>query len=177
MIDENRLLHRLQEGREDALETAIQRYTPYLSAVIYRTAGGMLPREDVEEITADVFVSLWRHAGQIDLQRGSVRSYLAGAARNLARDRLRQQTDTVSLEEMDTEVEDSSVSRMQEELLWETVAALGEEDLEIFVRFYRYGETLKEIAGAMDRKLSTVKTRLSRGKKKLKQILTEEEEQ
>ena len=175
MTDEVKMLHALQRGKEDALEAAIHRYTPYLSTVIFRTAGNRLSREDVEEITADVFISLWRHAGQIDPQKGSMRSYLAGAARNLACDRLRKQKEDLSFEELEPEISETPARDPSDLFLWETVAELGEEDLEIFIRFYRYGESLKDISRAMDMKLSTIKTRLSRGKRKLKQILTEEE--
>ena len=68
-----------------------------------------------------------------------------------------------------------SVYPPKNRFLWDAVAELGEEDLELFVRYYRYGESLREISHAMKLNLSTVKTRLSRGKKKLKQILNAEE--
>ncbi|URW87778.1 hypothetical protein M5E86_01840 [Blautia wexlerae] len=40
-------------------------------------AGNSLPKEDIEEIVADVFVVLWKNAERIDLQKGTLRSYLA----------------------------------------------------------------------------------------------------
>ena len=52
--------------------------------------------------------------------------------------------------------------------LWRAVAALGETDCEIFVRYYKHGEKIKDISAAMNLNISTVKTRLARGKKKLK---------
>lgn len=53
---------------------------------------------------------------------------------------------------------------------------LGEPDIEIFVRYYLYDEKLKEIAAATALNLSTVKTKLSRGKRKLKNMLLHAEE-
>lgn len=46
--------------------------------------------------------------------------------------------------------------------------SLGEPDNEIFVRRYKFDEKLKDISKAMGLNISTIKTRLSRGKRKLK---------
>ena len=60
--------------------------------------------------------------------------------------------------------------------LWRYVMELGEPDSEIFVRYYKYNEKLKDIAKITGIKLSTVKTRLSRGRQKLKKKLQISEE-
>ena len=176
MTGDMKLLCALKAREEQALEQAIRTYTPYLSTVIYRAAGNSLTKEDTEEIVSDVFLSLWRNADRIDLQKGTLRSYLAGATRNQICKHLRSKKPEVSLEELGTDALEAIPESSPDSLLWDAVAELGEEDAEIFVRFYRYGESLKEIARAMDIKLPTIKTRLSRGKKKLKQILADAED-
>ena len=175
MTAEMKLLCSLQAREEQALEQAIRTYTPYLSTVIFRAAGNSLSKEDTEEIVSDVFLSLWRNPERIDLQKGTLRAYLAGAARNQICKRLRVWKPELSLEDLGVDTLEAIPAPSSDSLLWDTVAELGEEDAEIFVRFYRYGESLREIAGAMDLKVPTIKTRLSRGKKKLKKILTDAE--
>ena len=59
---------------------------------------------------------------------------------------------------------------------WETVMSLGEPDSEIFVRRYKFDEKIKDISKAMGLNISTVKTRLSRGKRKLRKMLSNAEE-
>lgn len=54
------------------------------------------------------------------------------------------------------------------EQLWKAVMKLGEPDNEIFVRYYRFDEKLKDISKATGLNISTVKSKLSRGKRKLK---------
>ena len=54
--------------------------------------------------------------------------------------------------------------------VWETVMSLGEPDSEIFVRRYKFDEKIKDISKAMGLNISTVKTRLSRGKRKLRKM-------
>lgn len=60
--------------------------------------------------------------------------------------------------------------------VWETVMSLGEPDSEIFVRRYTFDEKIKDISKAMGLNISTVKTRLSRGKRKLRKMLSNAEE-
>ena len=60
--------------------------------------------------------------------------------------------------------------------VWETVMSLGEPDSEIFVRRYKFDEKIKDISKAMGLNISTVKTRLSRGKRKLRKMLSDAEE-
>ena len=77
MTDEEELLQRLRNREKNSIDEAIRIYTPYLSTVLYHMTGNSLPKEDIEEIVADVFVVLWKNAGRIDLQKGTLRSYLA----------------------------------------------------------------------------------------------------
>ena len=48
-----------------------------------RVLAGRGAREDVEELTADVFLALWAHAGELDPEQG-LRPWLGAVARNRA---------------------------------------------------------------------------------------------
>ena len=65
---------------------------------------------------------------------------------------------------------------MENSALWDAVMSLGEPDNEIFVRYYKFGEKLKDISKATGINISTIKTKLLRGKRKLKIILSNAEE-
>ena len=65
---------------------------------------------------------------------------------------------------------------MENSALWDAVMRLEEPDNEIFVRYYKFGEKLKDISKATGINISTIKTKLSRGKRKLKIILSNAEE-
>ena len=58
-------------------------------------------------------------------------------------------------------------------ILWKAVAELGETDNEIFLRYYKYNQKIREISKIMCIKEATVKIKLFRGKKKLKEKLSE----
>ena len=114
-------------------------YTPYLSVVLYNMLGTSLPREDIEEIISDVFVALWKNAGYIDLEKGTLRSYMAATARNLALKRLNKKRDFSSLDEIEMPDErDFAEEHSDKDSVWNAVMSLGEPDNEIFVRYYKF---------------------------------------
>ncbi len=177
MADEARLLKQLKNKNDKAIESAIELYTPYVSTVLYNIAGASLMREDIEEIISDVFISLWQNADKIDLQKGTIRSYIAATARNYALKRFMQRKEYTSIDDIELPDEKSiTEDTVMYDFLWKAVMELGEPDNEIFVRYYRYGEKLRDIAVATGVNLSTVKTKLSRGRQRLKKILSETEE-
>ncbi|MBQ8002405.1 MAG: sigma-70 family RNA polymerase sigma factor [Clostridia bacterium] len=174
MVDEKKLLEKLKRKDVGAIEQAIKIYTPYLSTVLYNMAGSRLLKEDGEEIISDVFITLWKNADYINLQKGTVRSYIAAVARNLCLRRINKEHTYTPLEDVYVSGEDTVDEHLSSDALWDAVMKLGEPDNEIFVRRYKYDEKIRVIAKALGMNTSTVKTRIMRGRKKLKELLKEE---
>lgn len=119
-------------------------YAPYIITA-NQTIG--LPKEDIEEIVSDVFVMLWKNAEYIDLKKGTLRSYIAASARNLALKRLNKKKEYTSIDEIELPDDNSfENSNSKADEIWKAVMSLGEPDNEIFVRFYKYDEKLKDIS-------------------------------
>ena len=175
MVDEEKLLKKLKKREQNALDDAIEIYTPYLGTVLYNMLGNGLPKEDIEEIISDVFVMLWKNAEYIDLCRGTLRSYIAATAKNFALKRLNKKREYTSLDEIELSGEQDYTGQ-ENNFVWMAVMSLGEPDNEIFVRYYKFGEKIRDISKVMGINISTVKTKLSRGKLKLKKILSNAEE-
>ena len=101
-------------------------------------------------------------------------------ARNKAKKRLRQAGRYLPLEEDALEIPGpddppGEYERAEERrLVRQAVDALPSQDREIFLRHYYYAQTVQEIADLMGLNGATVKTKLRRGRMKLKQILTRE---
>ena len=119
---------------------------------------------------------LWKNAACIDLTKGTLRGYCAASARNFALKKLERQKRYAKVTSDFEGAADLFEVKSEKDHLWDAVMSLGEPDNEIFVRFYKYDEKLSEIANATGLNLSTVKSKLSRGKVKLKKILTDAEE-
>ena len=176
-MNERKLIKKLNRHSRNALDRAVSYYTPYVSAVILHTLAGRACHEDMEELCADVFVTLWTHADTLDLEQ-SIRSWLAAVARNKAVDWLRRQRPSDLIPE---DIPDPSPGpdelaqrRDQSARLWAAVEALGEPDRTLFIRYYYESESLKTIAADLGLTQTAAKQRLFRGRKTLKSVLQEE---
>ena len=58
-MDENRAVQEITKGSEEALCWFIERYTAYVSTIVMRVLGDAMSLADAEEVTADVFLSLF----------------------------------------------------------------------------------------------------------------------
>lgn len=79
-------LRRVASGDRAALEDVYRRTSGKLFAVVLR----ILPdRQEAEDVLQDVYLTVWRKAGQFDSNKASPITWLAALARNRAIDRVR----------------------------------------------------------------------------------------
>ena len=159
-------MQRLRRGDPAGLEALMDRYTPYLSAIAARVLPGR--PQDWEELTADVFLAAWENRRK--LQPEKVKGWLAVTMRNRCINRLR------ALREEEMPLEEDSPQRALEDqeaarLVREALDTLDRTDRELFVCRYYYGQTVARAAEEMGLNLSTAKSRLRRGREKLKELL------
>ncbi len=167
------LLCSLQKQNADALEQAIVQYGAYVLTVIRNRSRGVLTPEDHEEITSDVFLSLWH--GAKDITSGQLRPWLGAVARNKTVEAMRRKKVFVPLED-DTLV---SLDRLWEQMyesqrceaIRQALSCLTEEDREIFYRFYDLSQTTGQIAEHLHLNAATVRSRLMRGRQTLRKQL------
>lgn len=141
-----------------------------------RVLAGRGTREDVEELTADVFLALWAHAGELEPEQG-LRPWLGAVARNKAADWLRTHREAGPLPENaaapgGVDPQDEAERREWAARLWDAVEGLDEPDRTLFLRYYYYGDRLKDAARELGLSQAAAKQRLFRGRKALRDILT-----
>ena len=174
-MTEARALKALKAGDTRALEWFIDRYTGYVAAVVNNILGPGRPREDVEEAVSDTFVALWQNAGHV--KGAGVKSYLAGIARNKALDIIRSSGEpALPLEEDVLELptpgpEDELSRDCDRWAVQQAVLAMPHPEREIFIRHYFYFQRVADISEALNLPENTVKTKLRRGREKLKRAL------
>ena len=134
-----------------------------------RVLAGRGAREDVEELTADVFLALWAHAGELDPEQG-LRPWLGAVARNRAMDWLRTHKEAAPLPE-DAAAPGGADPQAEAERR-DAVEGLDEPDRTLFLRYYYCGDKLKDIARALGLTQTAAKQRLFRGRKALRDTLT-----
>lgn len=173
-MEEREALKRLKHREEDALAWFIDRYTAYVSTIVSNILGPAAASADLEAIASDVFFAFWTHAKEI--RPGKAKAYLGSIARNKAKESTRKtgrefplEDDliTVSAETPERDLE----KREQAAYIRKAVLALREPEREIFLRYYYFYQPICTIAEEMGLEPANVKTKLFRGRKKLKEVL------
>lgn len=174
-MTEEIILRKMRSRDPEGLEHLMERYIPYVSAVVWNILRVSMTAQDAEEVVSDVFLAAWNQAA--DIKPGYAKAWLGAVARNKARSRLRKTGQELPLEEDLLELPDENtpvtVAEQAEErkLVRKAVDQLGEPDREIFLRHYYYAQTVQEISQETGLNESTVKTKLRRGRMRLKTIL------
>jgi RNA polymerase sigma-70 factor, ECF subfamily len=171
------LLSRCAAGDAAALETLYTRVAPILLAVLMR----ILKRRDLaEDVLQDVFVKVWRHAGQFDRLRGRPLAWLVSMARYRAIDLQRASRPAVALTGIAVELEPQfQVSGPAEAaeglgtagLLQRCLRQIAVPQRRCLMLAYQEGLTHSEIARALGEPLGTVKSWVRRSLQSLRRCL------
>ena len=81
-MTDSKALKLLQAGNQQALEWFIDRYSNYVGTIVKSVLQDSMSQADVEEVTADVFVTLWKNAER--LFPLNIKGYLSRVSRSLA---------------------------------------------------------------------------------------------
>jgi RNA polymerase sigma-70 factor (ECF subfamily) len=131
-----------------------------------------------EEITQDVFLSVWRFATRFDPGKGSARTWILTLTHRRAVDVVRSDDAATRREQraaaydtpFDTVLEEAS-ARLQGEQVRECLETLTELQRESVLLAYYGGYTYPEVSTLLDVKLPTVKTRMRDGLIRLRDCL------
>jgi RNA polymerase sigma-70 factor (ECF subfamily) len=165
-------VRRVRDGDAQAVAELYDRHAQAAS-----TLARQLLRTDAaaDDVVQEAFVSLWRHAGRYDPERGSVRTWLLGIVRYRALDVHRR--DASQQRTLARELADAAVRAERPEVLLQrqdrardmrrAVAALPQPQAEAIALAFYGGMTQVEIADALSVPLGTIKSRVRLGLRKL----------
>ncbi len=177
--DDVELMQRMAQGEEPALGELYDHYGRLVMSVALGVAGD---RATAEEVTLDVFLSAWQHAGDYDPSLSKVSTWLTRLARNRAIDRLRREAvrpaghsvafnEDAPIVRASSDV-DAAVDRLlTRQRVRAAVASLPVEQRQALALAFFQGYTHSEIAGLLDQSLGTVKGRIRGGMIRLRQLL------
>lgn len=127
---------------------------------------------DAEEVLQDTLVQ-FIHTAPVFKNEPHAKSWLMQVAANLSKNRIRSNR-IRQAEDLD-ELQETLAGQESEDLsfVWEAVRSLPEKYREVIHLFYQEGYATGEIARILQRKESTVRSDLKRGRERLKEILQE----
>jgi len=175
-LTDTQILQAVAGGDEQALGQIYDRYRVILFGLLVRILSS---REEAEDVLQDVFLQVWRRAGDFDENRGRPFTWLVTLARSRAIDRLRsraarERLATASAQDASEEVSDAASDAFRAEqrtLVSNALAQLPEEQKKPLMLAYFDGLTQSEIAEKLGAPLGTVKTRMRSGMSKLRELL------
>jgi RNA polymerase sigma-70 factor (ECF subfamily) len=175
--DDVRLLKAIAGQDDAALGQLYDRYRLILFGVLVRILNN---REEAEDVLQEVFLQVWRRAGDFDENRGRPFTWLVTLARSRGIDRLRslasrERAAVAGAAEPGDEVSDASSDAVRAEqrgVVNSALAQLPEEQKRLLILAYFDGLTQSEIAKQLGAPLGTVKTRMRSGMMKLRELLS-----
>ncbi|MEO0446987.1 MAG: sigma-70 family RNA polymerase sigma factor [Verrucomicrobiota bacterium] len=159
----------------------------HLRSLVFATAYKVLnDHHDAEEITQEVFTSLWVKAKMYDTRRGSPRTWISTMARNRAIDRLRSKRRRFQLrDELEDEQQSEPSGASQQSvvaqvglgeeahILRNAVMRLNDDQRKAIEMTYFSGLSQSQAAEALNTPLGTIKARIRRGVARLRTMVPE----
>ncbi len=158
------LVDRLSSGDETALIDLYDRYAGFVYGLAVRT---LVDRQAAEDVTQEVFVSLWEHPERIDSGRGTLRGFLGTLTHRRAVDAVRREEARrrrearAAREEGDVpDVADAVLRSDTSVRVRAALEVLPEAQLRALELAYFNGYTYRQVADVLDIPEGTAKSRL-----------------
>ena len=177
MENKNDKIWQYVENGKLQMEKVIGTYSNYVCKII-RNSYLKTSNEDLEEITLDVFLTLWKNQNKLDLNK-SMSSYIAGITKNLIKKKYRDIKLNYNIEDYDEQIieinsfELGLYQKEKNEIVISELNKMKQEDKDIFILYYYENKKLKEIAKMLEISESKAKVKLHRVRKRLKIVLKE----
>ena len=175
---ERTLVDRLRRGDESALEELYDELGGFVYGLALRVVRN---RQVAEDVTQDVFVTIWEDPGRIEPDRGSLRGLLGTMAHRrsvdaIRRDEARRRRETkTSMEPTFTpDLADAVMLSHTSQQVRQAVSRLPAVQREALELAYFHGHTYRQVADLLGIPEGTAKSRLRLGLQRIADILRPE---
>jgi RNA polymerase sigma factor (sigma-70 family) len=163
-----RLLREMGEGSAAAFEQFYERFSPLVFSIAVRMVGD---RMEAEDLCHDIFLEVYRNAGQYDPQRGSVEAWLAVKTRSRCLDRLRRKKseriqvwdELPERGETGVTTEETVLAKLERETVRSVMNNIPEAQRRAVYGMYVQSWSHRELSERMERPLGTVKSLIRYG--------------
>lgn len=174
-IKESNYLQELHKGNQDALSFVIIKYGGLVKSILQKHL--YLMKDKQEECFDDVFINVWNHIESYDRNQTEFKNWIAGISRHRAIDYLRKYKreleelswdDVIEIkdEKQIFELVENEISQETEKIL----SCLSETDRELFWKLYVEEIPTEILSQETGMSKNLIYKRVSRGKKKIKEL-------
>lgn len=173
-IDEKNFIRELKYRNPDALNYFIEAYGALVKGIATKILYSLGNSGAIEECMSDIFMAVWTNINKYDEDKGNFKGWLCAVAKFKAIDYYRKYSKEVKLEIIEETVtngksaEDEFISEFESSGLIRIIEELEEPDRTIFIKKFLLGDKVKSISEAVNLSVSSINTRISRGKEKIK---------
>lgn len=184
MLSDEELVKKAVQGDMNAFEDLIKKYERLIYSICYRMFNNA---EDAKDISQEVFLKVYKNMERA-IGKGSFKSWICTVTNNACIDQLRKTKKTISLdapvnddEKLKREVVDSDplpeeklINSEKKEVIQRAIDKLPPDYKSIIILRDVNNLSYDEISEILEINIGTVKSRISRSRKKLKDIYLKE---
>lgn len=177
MEEERQWIEEVLSGNKQAYAQIINKYKNPLYATILRMTGN---QQDAADLVQEAFIKIYRQLEKFD-GKGSFSSWLYRVAINHCMDEFRKKSYKIKQVEInEADLLDAHhpevifLKKEKNRQLEKLISGLPEDERMILLLRYVNEQSYKEISEFMDLSLATVRNKLHRAKKKLREMIKEE---
>ena len=171
---DERLVERVAAGDRVAMQLLYRRHNLRIYRFVLRIVNDAATAED---LTSDVFLDVWKHAGRFE-GRSQVSTWLLSIARYKALSALRRRANDPLDEEIAKKIPDAADNpelivqkRNESAILRQCLTQLSSAHREIIDLVYYHEKSIAEVAEIIDAPQNTVKTRMFHARKRVAALL------
>lgn len=171
-ITEENFIEQLKHKNEEALEYVITQYGWIIKSIVRKQLCNLQSYH--EECVNDILMGVWNNIGQFDPTKNHFSNWIAGISKYKTFDYMRKYLKDLEhqgieeLEEAGAQEETYEIGEGEE--FDYLLVHLNEKDRDLFKRLYVEGQTMKEVADQTGMKAEVIYNRVSRGKRKLREL-------
>ncbi|WGX77835.1 sigma-70 family RNA polymerase sigma factor (plasmid) [Paraclostridium bifermentans] len=165
----------IKKKNQKGMEILIDQYNGLITSIIRYHLGSLINYE--EECVSDTLLAIWDNVEGFDQDKNTFKNWICAIAKYKAIDYKRKYLNKIEISNLDEQnyYIDKNLLKIEiQEELNETLKFLSEEDKEIFRRYYLNDESVIDIANDKKLAISSVHSKLSRGKAKIRKSLLNE---
>jgi RNA polymerase sigma factor (sigma-70 family) len=177
--DESLVMYSLG-GDRDAFCQIVDRYQNLLCSLAYSSVGQVQLSEDLAQET---FIEAWKSLANLE-DPSKLKAWLCGILRfrisahfrksnKQPTDQADEYSEDHAIADENAELEQAHINEQQQALMWQVLSGIDETYREPLVLFYREQQSVEKVASELDLTTDTVKQRLSRGRKLLKEAMSD----
>lgn len=174
-ITEENFVFQLRNRNEEALEYVIDNYGWIIKSIVKKHLYNL--KDHQEECINDIFLGIWNNIASFNEDKSSFKNWIAGISKYKTIDYRRKylrDLNNVNIDNLKILAEDDVYKEViQKDIdkdINELLSCLKKEDKEIFLKLYVEEQEINRISKETGLKKEVLYNRISRGKRKLKNI-------